>query len=132
MIRGRLRPLTFLFHKWWGSTQDAIIQSFHCDPSLLGDVCWELNGTYFDNFAVSETKLDANILDDEIKIDGYVSYRLDRNQTWWGFLFYVNNQLASHLLKHLTDSKYGLKCAWIKLSQFSCLWFTGHPPKVQT
>ena len=39
-----------------------------------------LNGTYFDIFAVSETKLDANIPDDEIKIDGYVSYRLDRNR----------------------------------------------------
>ena len=65
-----------------------------------------LNGTFFDIFAVSETKLDANILDDEIKIDGYVSYRMDRNRHGGGVLFYVNNQLESHLLKHLTDSKY--------------------------
>ena len=72
-----------------------------------------LNGTFFDIFAVSETKLDANILDDEIKIDGYVSYRLDRNRHGGGVLFYVNNQLESHLLKHLTDSKY--ESLWIKV-----------------
>ena len=72
-----------------------------------------LNGTFFDIFAVSETKLDANILDDEIKIDGYVSYRLDRNRHGGGVLFYVNNQLESHLFKHLTDSKY--ESLWIKV-----------------
>ena len=72
-----------------------------------------LNGTFFDIFAVSETKLDANILDDEIKIDGYVSYRLDRKRHGGGVLFYVNNQLESHLLKHLTDSKY--ESLWIKV-----------------
>ena len=71
-----------------------------------------LNETFFDIFAVSETKLDANILDDEIKIDGYVSYRLDRKHGG-GVLFYVNNQLESHLLKHLTDSKY--ESLWIKV-----------------
>ena len=34
----------------------------------------------FDIFAISESKLDASIHDNEIKIDGYDFYRLDRNR----------------------------------------------------
>ena len=60
-----------------------------------------LSGSKFDVLAISESKLDANIHDNEIKIDGYVSYRLDRNRHGGGVLFYVNEQLESHLLQHI-------------------------------
>ena len=53
-----------------------------------------LNGTSVDSFAISETKLDANALDEEIKINGYVACPLDSNR---------NEQLESQFLKNLTD-----------------------------
>ena len=55
-----------------------------------------LNGSSLDIFAISETKVDVNILDDKIKIGDYVSYRLDRNGNGGCFPFYVNEQLKSH------------------------------------
>ena len=55
-----------------------------------------LNGSSLDIFTISETKVDANILDDKIKIGDYVSYRLDRNGNGGCFPFYVNEQLESH------------------------------------
>ena len=61
-----------------------------------------LSESKFDIFAISESKLDASIHDNEIKIDGYDFYRLDRNRHGGGVLFYVNEQLESHPLKHLS------------------------------
>ena len=45
-----------------------------------------LSETKFDIFAISESKLDASIHDNEIKIDGYDIYRLDRNRHGGGVL----------------------------------------------
>ena len=39
-----------------------------------------LSESKLDIFAISESKLDASIHDNEIKIDGYDFYRLDRNR----------------------------------------------------
>ena len=72
------------------------------------------------NFSISESKLDTNILNDEIKIDGYVSYRLDRNRRGEDVLSYVNNQLESQILKHLIDSKH--ESLWIKPISFSMVY----------
>ena len=73
-------------------------------------------------FSILESKLVNNILDDEIKIDGYVSYHAPGSQpTRWGVLFSVNDKLENHLLKHHTDSKYEspwMWCVWIKLTCF--------------
>ena len=53
-----------------------------------------LEGTSFDIFTISETKLDAN--NKEINIDGYFSYWMDHNNQ--GVLFCVFcNQLESQL-----------------------------------
>ena len=50
-----------------------------------------LSESKFDIFAISESNLDASIHDNEIKIDGYDFYRLDRNRHGGGgVLFYVN------------------------------------------
>ena len=35
---------------------------------------------FFDIFAISESELDTNIFDDEIKMHGYVSYYQDRKR----------------------------------------------------
>ena len=72
-----------------------------------------LSESKFDIFAISESKLDASIHDNEIKIDGYDFYRLDHNRHGGGVLFYVNEQLESHPLKHLSDSNY--ESLWIKV-----------------
>ena len=72
-----------------------------------------LQKSKFDVFAISESKLDANIHNNEIKIDGYNLYRLDRNRHGGGVLFYVNEQLESHPLKHLTDLN--IESIWIKV-----------------
>ena len=73
-----------------------------------------LHETKFDIFAVSESKLDANIHDNEIKIDGYDLYRLDRNRHGGGVLVFVNEDIESHPLKHLTNSKH--ESLWLKVS----------------
>ena len=65
-----------------------------------------LSESKFDIFAISESKLDASIHDNEITIDGYDFYRLDRNRPGGGILFNVNEQLESHPLKHLSDCNY--------------------------
>ena len=53
-------------------------------------------------FAISVSKLDASILDDnEIKINGYDFYRLDRNRHGCGSTFYINEQLESHPRVHI-------------------------------
>ena len=67
----------------------------------------------FDVLCISESKLDTNILDSEIKIDGYELFRLDRNRHGGGVLFYVNEQLESHLLKHQNISDH--EALWIKV-----------------
>ena len=72
-----------------------------------------LNESPLDIFAISESKLYTNIHDDEIKIDGLVSYRLDRNRYGGCVIFYVNDQMESHLLKDLTDSRH--ESLWIKV-----------------
>ena len=72
-----------------------------------------LSDSKFDIFAISESKLDASIHDNEIKIDGYGFYRLDRNRHGGGVLFYVNEQLESHPLKHLSDCNY--ESLWFKV-----------------
>ena len=40
----------------------------------------KLNKSCFSIFSISESQRDTNILDEEIKIDGDVSYRLDWNR----------------------------------------------------
>ena len=46
-----------------------------------------LSESKFDIFAISESKLDASIHDNEIKIDGYDFYRLDRNRHGGGCVY---------------------------------------------
>ena len=87
-----------------------------------------LNESSFDIFDASESKLYiyiyiTNILGDEIKIDGYVSYHLDRNRRCGSVLFYVNDQLESQLLKRLTDSKYESICIKVCLDKKLLTYF---------
>ena len=58
---------------------------------------------FFDIFSISESELDTNIFDGEIKMHGYVSYHQGHKRQGVGVLFYVNVQLESHILKYLTD-----------------------------
>ena len=67
----------------------------------------------FEIFAISESKLDASIHDNDYFLYGYYFYRLDRNRHGGGVLFYINEQLESHPLKHLSDSNY--ESLWIKV-----------------
>ena len=62
-----------------------------------------LKESFFDIFSISESELDTNIFDDEIKMHGYASYHQDRKRQGGGVLFYVNDKLESHILKYLTD-----------------------------
>ena len=53
----------------------------------------------FDIFCISESKLDANIHDNEIKIDGYDLYCLDCNRHGGGVLLYINNRYGKSPFK---------------------------------
>ena len=54
-----------------------------------------LSESKFDIFAISESKLDASIHDNEIKIDGYDFYRLDRNRHGGGVLLCPMNNFKT-------------------------------------
>ena len=52
-------------------------------------------------FPFVKTKINDTITDLDLKIDGYVLYRHDRNRNGGGVQFYINENLDSHPLKHL-------------------------------
>ena len=53
-----------------------------------------LHQTTVDVFSVCEIKINETIIDLDIKIDGYVLYRHDRNKNGGGVLFYMNENLT--------------------------------------
>ena len=65
--------------------------------SKIDYVKFLLHQTKIDVFSVCETKINDTIAD--LKIDGYVLYRHDRNRNGRGVLFYINENLDSHPLK---------------------------------
>ncbi|XP_057295887.1 uncharacterized protein LOC130624320 [Hydractinia symbiolongicarpus] len=72
-----------------------------------------LHQTKLDVFSICETKIDDTITDNDVKIDGYVCYRNDRNRRGGGVLIFVNENLDSHLLKHLYFEN--VESLWVKV-----------------
>ena len=95
-----------------------------------------LSESKFDIFAISESKLDASIHDNGIKIDGYAFIVwIATGMVGVCVLFYINEQLESHPLKHLSDSNY--ESLWVKvylskINPFFFLWSIDLHPMVQT
>ena len=58
----------------------------------------ELIKRTFDIFLISETKIDDSILNVQFKIEGYKSFKIDRD-VFGGPLFYVNEKLNCRSLK---------------------------------
>ena len=72
-----------------------------------------LHQTKINVFSICETKINDTITDLDLKIDGYVLYRHDRNRNGGGVLFYINENLDSHPLKHLQCEN--IESLWVKL-----------------
>ena len=53
----------------------------------------ELIKRTFDIFLISETKIDDSFLNVQFKIEGYKSFKKDRDAVGGGLLFYVNEKL---------------------------------------
>lgn len=66
-----------------------------------------------DIFAVSETKLDDNILDHEIMINGFKLFRLDRDRHGGGVLIYCRDNISSFSLTKLNNKEF--ESLWIKI-----------------
>ena len=47
---------------------------------------------------ISETKIDSSFPTAQFKIEGYTTYRLDRNSNWGGILLYIREDIPSALL----------------------------------
>ena len=66
-----------------------------------------------DRNLVSETHLDATVLDMEVSIDGYNVFRRDRNKHGGGIALYIrNNFLATLCSEFMSDS---LESLWVKV-----------------
>ena len=60
-----------------------------------------------DIFLVSETKIDRSFLNQQFSIDGYKTYRRDRNNFGGGLLFYVNENIPfGELTTEQTDTNF--------------------------
>ena len=81
--------------------------------SKIDYVKFLLHQTKIDVFSICETKINDTITDLDLKIDGYVLYRHDRNRNGGGVLFYINENLDSHPLKHLQCEN--IESLWVKL-----------------
>lgn len=64
---------------------------------------------------LSETWLNNNILDEEIKLDGYVLYRADRSTRGGGVATYVSSTLLSELISPKENPVY-FECLFVKIS----------------
>ena len=65
-----------------------------------------VNDLKFDVLGLSETRLDENVQDRELRIDGYEIYRNDRDTSGGGVAtMYVNRTLSHHRREDITDQK---------------------------
>ena len=63
--------------------------------------------------AISETHLDATVLDTEISIDGYNIFRKDRDKHGGGIALYIRNNFPAKLCSEfISDS---LESSWVKV-----------------
>ena len=51
-----------------------------------------------DILLISETKIDSSFPTAQFKIEGYTTFRLDRNSNWGGILLYIREDIPSALL----------------------------------
>ena len=58
----------------------------------------------FDIIGLSETRLDSEITDNEVKIDGYNLFRRDRNRNGGGVDIYVKESLPPPVVKLKSDT----------------------------
>ena len=64
-----------------------------------------VNDHKFDVLGLCETRLNENVQDRELRIDGYEIYRNDRDTSGGGVAMYVNNTLSHHRREDITDPK---------------------------
>ena len=69
--------------------------------------------TKFDVFSVNETKIDEDIDDEDISLQGYKIFRKDRNQYGGGFLIYVSKALESFKMDELEEEH--IEGVWAKI-----------------
>ena len=117
--------------QWWTSFQRKIYYFFDCSLSKgfkiahvniqslrykVDDIRILLNDNNFDVLCLTETWLDNNIDDNEIKIDGYNINRLDRtDKQHGGILFYVKDGIIFKENLNL-NSTYKIEALWIELN----------------
>ena len=82
----------------------------------------ELIKSKLDIFLVSETKIDHSFPNQQFSIDGYKTYRRDRNSFGGGLLFYVNKNIpCRELTAEQTDSNFEAVFLKITLRTRKCL-----------
>ena len=62
---------------------DSLVEILHTNPDIL---------------LISETKIDSSFPTAQFKIEGYTTYRLDRNSNGGGILLYVREDIPSTFL----------------------------------
>ena len=68
---------------------------------------WGVRQSKLDIFLVSETKIDHSFPNQQFSIDGYKTYRRDRNNFGGGLLFYVNENIPfGELTTEQTDTNF--------------------------
>ena len=81
----------------------------------------ELIKRTFDIFLISETKIDDSFPNAQFKIEGYKSFRKDRDAFGGGLLFYVNEKLNCRSLE-ICLPKMFFEILPLELRLFSSKW----------
>lgn len=89
----------------------------HLNVCSIRNKVFELNYLTTENtihiLAVSETHLDATVLDKEISIDGYNIFRRDRNKHGGGIALYIRDNFPAVLCSEFISD--GLESLWVKV-----------------
>lgn len=89
----------------------------HLNVCSIRSKVLELNYLITENtihiLAVSETYLDATVLDTEISIDGYNIFRRDKNKHRGGIALYIRNNFPATLCSEVISD--GLESLWVKV-----------------
>ena len=84
-------------------------------------------GNFLDIFTIQETKLDNNIPNAELMINGYSEpYRLDRNRSGGGILIYIREDIPTKPLNHSFNHNVEGLFIEINLRKTKILFFAGY------
>ena len=76
-----------------------------------------------DSLLISETKIDSSFPTAQFNINGFTSYRRDRNKTGWGIILmrYIRDDITSNLLKIDTS----IEALYVEINLRKNKWLLG-------